>query len=307
MSLRDLDDRVLPGAATRLRAAVTAGRRARGRVVAAREGLRPEELDRRFPDVVLVARLREQPLLAGLAASAVLLAGLGAAAVVDRQEPREPGVPVAVDVGERPSPGFLGPAPGERTEAYERAATQGLVRAVQRDPAGPRVALVSLVDYRTPAAAVTLLAGFDVDRVFVRARAAGAQAATLPVDIRGDLALALTRAYADTARNREAAATSYQGYVDTLTGSSRDDKAFRALYASFAASSRAEAEAYRAGCACVLGMLVTASPAQLLTLRARPGVRAVEVAEAGLTASLVQVQPLLPEVVGLVPRRAGAP
>lgn len=305
MSLRDLDERVVPAAAARLRGAVSAWEEARAGVVRRAASLRPEQLDRRFTDVVLVARLREQPLLGALAALALLVAGLGAAVAVDHEPAGLPAVPAVVDVGERPAPGFLGPAAGERTDAYERTATQGLVRAVQRNPAEPRVALVSLADYRTPAEAVALLAGFDVERVFLRARGAGGRAATLPVDVRGDLTQSLTRAYADTARNREAAARSYQGYVDTLTGTSKEDKAFRELYASFARSSRIEAKAYGSGCACVLGMLVTASPAQLLTLRARPGVRAVEVAEAGLTASTVQVQPLLPEAVGVVPR-AGA-
>lgn len=299
--LRDLDDRLLPSAATRLRAGVDAleARRDQARQLA--EGLRPSELDTRFADVRLVTRLRAQPYLAGLAALALLVAGLGAAAVVDRE--RLPAVGSApVDVGERPGPDVLGPAAGDQTGRYEQDATAGLVRAVQGDPASPRVALVSLAAYRTPAETAALLSGFTVDRVFLRARAAGAEAAALPVDVQGKLLLALERAYADTARNRRAAALSYQGYVDTLNGTSEEEAGYRALYAAFARSSRIEAREYGAGCACVFAMLVTASPAQLLTLRARPGVRAVEVAEPGLTAGLVQVQPLLPEVVGVVPR-----
>lgn len=307
MRLHDLDDRFVPQAALRLRAAVDAAGRARARLLRTAEELRPDVLDQRFPDVVLVSRLREQPVLAGIAALAVLVAGLGAAAVVDRDHDDRSVVPAGVDVGERPGPGTLGPATGVRTDVYERAATQSLVKAVQRDPATPRVALVSLAEYRTPKETVALMAGFSVDRVFLRARAAGKQASALPVDVRGTLSSALQRAYADTARNRQAAATSFQGYVDTLTGSSKEDKAFRTLYASFARSSRVEAQEYARGCACVFGMLVTASPAQLLTLRARPGVRAVEVAEKGLTAALVQVQPLLPDIIGVVPRAGAAP
>ena len=307
MRLQELDDRFVPRAARRLRAWVERAEARHAALLRLRDDLRPERLDERFPDVVLVSRLREQPVLAGLAALALLIAGLGAAAVVDRDRADRAVVPAAVDVGERPGPGALGPEPGDRTDAYERAATQTLVTAVQRDPASPRVVLVSLADYRTPEETVALVSGFSVDRVFLRARAAGKQASMLPVDVRGTLSSALERAYADTARNRRAAATSFQGYVDTLTGSSKDDKAFRALYDSFARSSRVEAQEYARGCACVFGMLVTASPAQLLTLRARPGVRAVEVAEKGLTAALVQVQPLLPDVVGVVTRPGAAP
>lgn len=305
MTLRDLDDRLVPRAAARLRAAVDSWAQRRARAVRVVDGLRPETLDARFADVTLVRRLREQPVLAGIAALSMLVAGLGAAAVVEDARGSRvvvPGEGSAVDVGERPQPGHLGPAAGVTTTTYERAATQSLVKAVQGDPATPRVALVSLADYRTPSEAVALLAGFDVDRVFLRARAAGKEASTLPVDIRGALLPSLSRAYQDTARNRRAAQKSYQGYVDALSGSGKDDKAFLPLYTAYARSSRIEAQEYGRGCACVFSLLVTASPAQLLTLRARPGVRAVEVAEPGLTASLVQVQPLLPEVVGIVPR-----
>lgn len=311
MSLRDLDDRLVPEAASRLRAAVDALHRAwsaaEQRMTRLRAGLQPQVLDDRFGGVPAVARLRDRPVLAGIAVLALLVAGLGAAAVVDDRDRPSTGVPAGgavTEAGERPVPGALGPDGGMRTDAYERAATQGLVVAVQRDPTTERVALVSFAEYRTPVQAATLLEGFRVDRVFLRAKAAGAKATLLPVDIRGKLLLSLQRAYADTARNRLAAERSYQGYVDTLVGSSKEDKAFRSLYAAFARSSRIEAREYGRGCACAFSALVTATPAQLLTLRARPGVRVVEVAATGLTASAVQVLPLLPEVVGLVPKHS---
>lgn len=304
MSLRDLDDRVLPGAASRLRRSAETLERSRGRAEEVVRGLRPQALDARFADAAIVARLRDRPVLAGLAALALLLSGLGAAAVLRPEGDGSvvPGQVAVTDSGGRARASLLGPGVGVRTDSYERAATQGLVTAVQADPMSPRVALVSLADYRTPAEVGALLAGFEVARVFLRARAAGKAAATLPVDVKGDLLLALERAYADTARNRAAAHRSYQGYVDILTGTSKQDEAFRALYAAFAKASRIEAREYGHDCACVFGLLVTASPAQLLTLRARPGVRVVQVAGAGLTAAFVQVQPLLPEVVGIVPR-----
>jgi hypothetical protein len=302
MTLRDLDDRLLPGAAVRLRAAVEALARQRASSARVLEGLRPEALDRRFEQVPVVARLRERPVIAGIAALALLVAGLGAAAVVQDDSGSRPVVPAEADAGERPQPGVLGPATGTPTASYERSAIQGLVTAVQRDPMTSRVALVSFAQYRTPQETAALLSGFTADRVFVRARAAGKEASAQPVDVRGPLLPALERAYADTARNRRSAERSYQGYVDTLDGSSKEDQAFRALYAAFARTSRLEAREFGRGCACVFSALVTATPAQLLTLRARPGVRAVEVADQGLTASLVQVQPLLPEVVGVVPR-----
>jgi len=307
MKLADLDDRFVPRAAARLRGWVDAAERRRASAVRLRDELRPELLDERFTHMVLVHRLRQQPALAGLAALIMLVAGLGAATVVGRNADEPTVVPVGVDVGERPGPGSLGPRPGQATDAYERASTQGLVTAVQRDPAGALVALVSLAEYRTPDEAVALMAGFDVDRVFLRAPGAGPEAPAFPVDVKGSLRASLDKAYSDTARNRAAASTQYQAYVDRLAGSSEENRKYRPVYEAAARTSRLESQEFGRGCACVLGALVTASPAQLLTLRARPGVRAVEVAEAGLTAALVQVQPLLPEVVGVVPRRGGKP
>ena len=48
------------------------------------------------------------------------------------------------------------------------------------------------------------------------------------------------------------------------------------------------------------GVLVTSTPTLLLSLHARPGVRVVELAGKGLTVLQVQVQPLLPEIDGVV-------
>jgi hypothetical protein len=122
------------------------------------------------------------------------------------------------------------------------------------------------------------------------------------VEVKGDLLASLKAAYEETARTRKAAQRSYQSYVDALRPESSQDKVYRDLYRSFARSTGIEAEEYARGCACVYAVLVTASPAQLLSLQARPGVRTVQVAAAELTVLQVQVQPLLPEVRGRVPR-----
>jgi hypothetical protein len=301
---QQLDERYLPGAARWLRARVDAatatlerGRDALGRWDA-------DALDARYAGRVPFALLRTQPVLALVVVGALLAAGVGTAVVQERRDggPRPRASTELPGQGGLPRGAVLGPAVGDSTRDYVRKATDGLVDAVRDAPGATRVALVSLSSYRTPEQADALLSGFTVRRAFLRAKAAGKEAAALPVEVQGALLPALRRAYAETARSRVAAQKSYQGYVDTLRPDSTQDRAFRDLYAAFARSSGIEAREYGHDCACVYAALVTATPVLLLSLNARAGVRAVEIAGPGLTVLQVQVQPLLPEVEGVVPR-----
>jgi hypothetical protein len=122
------------------------------------------------------------------------------------------------------------------------------------------------------------------------------------VEVRGELAAQLPASFAELAKTKAAAQRAYQGYVDTLRGSTGKDQQFRDLYEAFARSSQIEAREFGRGCACVYSAVVRANPAQLLTLRARQGVRGIEVAAENAEISAVQVQPLLPEVTTVVPK-----
>jgi hypothetical protein len=304
VSLRDVDDRWLPVAAARVRAWAERldGLRTRGTTAVASFDLR--QLDERYAKGPLRA-LHQHPVVGLVLATALVAAGLGAALDRERAEAPAPRPAGRTDTG----PSYdalrgstLGPAVGTDVAAYVRTTTQGLVTAVRSAPGDRRVALVSFSTYLTPEGTQVLLNGFPPARVFLRAPSAGAEATPLPVEVRGDLLTALRKAYADTARSRAAAATSYQGYVDTLKGTTPEDERFRELYAAFARAARIEAREYGGDCACVYAALVVATPGQLLTLRQRAGVRAVELAPAGYTTGQVQVQPLLPEVSGTVPR-----
>ena len=304
MRLRQLDERYLPGAAAWLRVRLDAveavaqrGRRALGSWDA-------DALDDRFAGRWPFALLRSQPVLALCVVGALLLGGIGAVVVQERHDtPRTSHAGTELPgQGGVPAGAVLGPAVGASTREYVRKASAGLVDAVRDAPGATRVALVSLSAYRTPEQADALLSGFTVRRAFLRAKAAGKEAAALPVEVQGPLLPSLRKAYAETAHSRALAQKSYQGYVDALHADSTQDRAFRDLYAAFARSSGIEARQYAGDCACVYAVLVTASPVLLLSLGARPGVRAVEVAGSGLTVLQVQVQPLLPEVEGVVPR-----
>jgi hypothetical protein len=305
VSLRQLDERYLPGAAAWLRARVDAVSAAVERRRAALTRWDLAALDARFAGRRPLSLLRSQPVLSLVLVGALVLGGVGAAVVQERDQADGTGRSSA---GENPGQGglprgaVLGPQVGERTQDYVRESTDALVDAVRDAPGATRVALVSLSSYRTPEQVDALLSGFTVRRAYLRAKAAGKEAAALPVEVKGPLLPALRTAYAETARSRASAQRSYQGYVDTLRPDSTQDRAFRDLYAAFARSSGIEAREYARDCACVYAVLVTASPVLLLSLNARPGVRAVEVAARGLAVLQVQVQPLLPEVDGVVPR-----
>jgi hypothetical protein len=305
VTLRELDERHLPGAAVRLRSWVDRAATRGAHVRELASSLQPATLDTRYgglaPFRVLVAR----PVV-GLVVSALLLtAGVGVAVVREGSDDRSRSRGSATELtpqGDLPRGALLGPSVGDGVRDYVKDATEGLVDAVRDAPSAPRVALVSFSDYRTPEQAAALLSGFTTTRAFLRAKAAGSEAAALPVDIRGNLLSALKTAYASTAKSRKEAQRSYQGYVDTLRPHSTQDKAFRNLYAAFAKASGIEAREYGNDCACVYAVLVTSTPTLLLSLHARPGVRVVELAGKGLTVLQVQVQPLLPEIDGVVPR-----
>jgi hypothetical protein len=298
--VRKLDERLVPVAAERARRLVDATGAVRGRVLSSYRALDPQLLDERYASTGPLAKVRDVPLLGVLVVLALLVAGTGLAAKRESDRAREvrdglPEVQVAGTAG-------LGPVVGESVARYLDDSVTSLTRAVQTAPDASRVALVSFAGYRTPTQTRAVVSGFRTVRLYVRARAAGELATPLPVEVKGDLAAQLPKAFGELARAKLAAEKAYQGYVDTLKAASGRDQQFKALYEAFARSSGIEAREFGRGCACVYAAVVTATPAQLLSLRARQGVRAVEVAPAGASLSGIQVQPLLPEVTTVVPK-----
>ena len=67
----------------------------------------------------------------------------------------------------------LGPEVGERVDTYLADARSGLVRALQVSPGTGRVGLVTLRGSLTVRQATALTAGLRVNRVYLRAAAAG--------------------------------------------------------------------------------------------------------------------------------------
>ena len=312
MSLKDLDDRFLPAAAARVgaladRLAVQAcWFAARRRSV---QSVRLADLDARFAGSGPFALMRDVPQVGFVLIAAVFLAGAGTAVTRESAKNKRAEQNVIASSPQSNAPdGFLagtslGPAVGDTTTHYLATSLKGLEEAATGTPDGMRTALVSFADYRTPKQAEAMLAGVTIQRVFLRAKAGGKEAAQLPVDVKGPFLAAMKTAYAQTVRGRLAAQKSYLGYVNSLQVTTKEDQAFKDLYAAFAKSSGLEARAYQSNCACVYAAVVQAKASVLLGLRVRPAVRGVQVAAKGLTVAQLQVLPLLPEIVGVVPKQ----
>jgi hypothetical protein len=183
----------------------------------------------------------------------------------------------------------LGPEPGEQVAAYLHRA-----RASLPPPgAGEVWALVEPTQYLDPAAAAALTRGVRLAGVVLRVPLPGVQTALITRDLPGqhpetELATALRSAGQERAQAAAVApAGSRAGAVAT-----------------------AEATRLRAGCACVLALLVRGDGAALRAVAGRPLVRAVDAADPGTERPDLAVAPLLPEqrdVVGPVPDDAPVP
>jgi hypothetical protein len=307
--LRQLDDRFVPALAARVGVWRAAWAARRLKPVSTPKVRSLRQLDERFAGTGPLAVFRDVPQLGFVVIGLVFLAATGTAVSREAAQNRLAQQQAVVDPGAGTGPilpgsegevsSTLGPAVGDTVPAYVALAKQGLV-AVQKSKDG-RLALVSFRAYLTPAQLTVLFGGAKVVRVYLRSRQGGKDAAQLPVDVSGDLAYTLGKAYAQAAHGRLLAQRAYQRYVDTLTVATKEDKAFKDLYATFAASTGREAKDYQRSCACVYAAVVSGSPSVLSGLAAKAAVRAVQTGPAGVALTSLEVLPLLPEVTGVVP------
>ncbi|HEY2763886.1 MAG TPA: hypothetical protein VGJ13_07710 [Pseudonocardiaceae bacterium] len=168
----------------------------------------------------------------------------------------------------------LGPDSGELVADYLQRAAGSFP-----PPGGGEVwGLVQLGDYLDPAAAAQEMRGARLSSVVLRVPLPGVQTALIFQDLPGQHpAVELAGAMRAAAQERAQAAG------QAPPGSRR------------AAVATAEAARLRAGCTCVLAVLVRADGAVLRDLASRVGVRAVQAAHPGTPREDVAVSPLLPE------------
>lgn len=175
----------------------------------------------------------------------------------------------------------LGPDQGAPV-ADVLAAADAAIAAVPVDDPGPRWALVSLTAGLTPAAAAPLLTDVRVSRVLLHLALDRVQTAVVAVDTAGQRPPreVLDDAEAVAAATQAAAASTAPGRAGMTAA--------------------AEAAALRAGCGCVVGLVVRGDGAALRGLARATGVRSVDPAPAGTSWGSLAVRPLLPEQSGVV-------
>lgn len=306
LDLRDLDRRLVPAAAVALRRLLDAIGRTWARVTA--QGRRRVVLvsaaGRRLDDRALLGTplsvLRDVPQLALLAVAAVFLAGTAAAVRVDTPAPSraEPTGADAVNAITR-----IGPPAGTDVDLYLSQAAVVLDDIASRLPANSFFAVLHLDRYVPAAEVPALLAGSEVQRLYLRASTAGpdAEVITLPVGAGSDLAAILPALCTTTSERKAQDASSFARLADAIAPTSRAEQVSRSDFLAESARSAQEAEAFAGACATTFAAVVQA-PAQVLQeLAGRDGVRGVEVAPAGIALTDLDVEPLLPETAGAVP------
>ena len=311
MGLKDLDARLVPRAAARLRGALddAADRRARARgallvrwerlLDPARPGLL-RRLDDRFASRGPLQLLRDVPQLGLLVVAAVFLTGAGVA--LARQAPESVREREQI-AQEEALPLTLGPPPGANVEDSLADARRRAVELARETPDTRYLALLSVDDELTAAqtGSLTVEAGFAVRRVYVRAPV-GKGAELLEVDPGDDVVRTLTALFAETARRKADEQREFVGLAQSITATTEEDRQFKASYEAAARTAGLEAAAFRTGCACVLAVVVEGPASELAELASLPLLRGVEVAPRGAELTALEINPLAPETTGTVPQ-----
>jgi hypothetical protein len=298
VKLDDLDDRLVPELAGRLRRFVDAagerGHRAtasvRRRVAALADPATTaalRRLDDRFAAHGPLALLRDVPQLGLLLVAAVFLAGSGVALERSGSKSR-----VAQTQAESVVPTTLGPAPGTRIATYVAATRKRAVAVSQMAPDGTYTALVSFSRYLTPSQTRLLLGDLEVRKVLAHVQLPSAE--VLPIPVTSTLVEDVSVTFAAISKRKLRDRKEFLNLAATITGDSKEEQQFKVFYVDAARTAAKEAAAYGKNCACLFAALVRGKARDLAALPALSGVRAVDVGGGGADDTL-QLQPLLPE------------
>ncbi|HEU5111575.1 MAG TPA: hypothetical protein VFT95_23790 [Micromonosporaceae bacterium] len=206
------------------------------------------------------------PLLAGLSVLVALLAAVWAAG---------DGSPVGDDtVGDVAR---VGVSQGQSIPAYVLDSRAELDRLAADPRAGEVYALVTLAAYLAPDRVAPIVGGAAVSAVYVRVPLPRTQTEIIRIDafrVPEDVLAGME----SEALRKDGEALDYRDLSARLTGAGAQERRLRAVYDSGARVAEAEAEAYRRRCSCVYAAIVRATPAALVEVARRPGVRAVDAA-----------------------------
>ncbi|MET8122025.1 hypothetical protein [Micromonospora sp. NPDC005291] len=190
----------------------------------------------------------------------------------------------------------VGVTDGDSVPGYLRSAAADLAGLPASAPAtgDGTYALVTLDAYLPPQRLAAVLGDVPVSTVFGRVPLPGRQteivkipALRVPDDVVAGMAQVATR--------KDTEAADYRARAAAVSGVGADERELRERYASGAEVAAAEAEAYRAGCACVYAAVVRATPVALRGVAARPDVRAVDPAPEVYRLDRTVFTPPLPE------------
>ena len=218
-------------------------------------------------------RLSSLPVIAGLVCLALIVA-LGY-----RAGHREAPVDDTVSYVPR-----VGPADGERVDAYLRQSRSELAKLTAGRPVW---ALVEFASYQRPAGLIPLLVGYQVGRVLARVPLPGVQTQLVT--------LVVNTLSIDVPAGMRRVATAKEQAAADLAGTAGESPELAGVDASDAAVERSEAAAYRQLCACLYAAVVRADPAALRALAGRAGVRTVDPAPEVSRLDRATFVPLLPE------------
>lgn len=222
------------------------------------------------------------PMLAGLAALAVLVGAVWAQRRPSADDPDARRV------------AHVGVAGDQTVGGYLAASRRELTALVGGSPDDSAYALVSLTAYLAPDRLARVVADVAVWSVYVRVPLPGAATPVAQVDafrVPADVAAGMRQL----ALRREGEALDLRDLSVRLTGAGQPERRLRAVYASGARTAEAEAEAYRRGCSCVYAVVVRANPAALLRIARRSEVRAVDPAPGVRRLDRAVFLPPLPE------------
>jgi len=282
MGLRQLDERLVPRLAERLRGLLYGTPPTRRR----RSGpLR--RLDDRFARRGPLAMVRDIPQLGVLVVATVILLGAGAAVAMTT-----PNAVRAREAAQAASSGpvALGPEVGSDAAGYLAGARRRAVELSRRDPDGRFLALVSLVRPLTPSQSAALLVGSQlvVERAYIRAPV---ESSTVrPVEVSGDVNSALNAEFAAAAQRRGDEQRALLKHADGLATTDP----FRTTFESDARLAGLEAAAFRTPCGCVVALVISGRASELAELPALSAVRGVDLAASGARLQQLQIRPLLP-------------
>ena len=253
-------------------------------------------LDERVTARGPLRRLHQAPQLALPVITAVLLGGVvGAVQLAEPQSSGSVVAPATQVVG-------LGVPPGADVETDLRQARQDLDERAEQQPSTRLLAVVHFDRYVAAEEVTPLLTGTRVQRVYLRASAAGPEAEVLEVPgVGGSVALVLLALCESTSARKAEDASKAAGVAAAVPPDAADQQKAKAALDEEAVRTAAEAEAFGGACTTAFAAVVEAPVDVLRALAEREDVRGVEVAPPGRSLGDVDVDPLLPEAVGVLP------